>query len=319
MEMTGTAAGPDPDPVHRPVLLHVGYHKTGTTWMQRAFFVPDHGFAQVIGHEEVYRLITDPHEFDFDPGAAAAALAPLVAAVPPDLAPAISSEILSGHPFYGGQRAPQYARRLRALFPQGRVLITIREQMRILASVYMQYVSRAGTKPPEVFFAETATPGYEHFSATHFRYHHLVGLYRELFGPDRVLVMTQEEMARDLAGFGARVVAFAGAAPRAPLPAAAKREGVSNPEFAYPVLRRINHFRADSPSDEPALDLGSAGRLAFRAAGKAAREAPLRDWLGGRRPVDAFVRARFAGRFGASNRALKAMLGDAVDLDGYPM
>lgn len=314
MEMTGDAAGSLAD----PVLLHVGYHKTGTTWLQRAFFVPDHGFAPVIGHEEVYRLITDPHEFDFDPAAAAAELAPRLAAIPPDLAPVISSEILSGHPFYGGQRAPQYARRLRALFPRGRVLITIREQMRILASVYMQYVSRAGSKPPETFFAETAAPGYEHFSATHFCYHHLVGLYRELFGPERVLVMTQEEMARDLAGFGARVAAFAGAEPRRPLPAVAKREAISNPEFAYPVLRRINHFRADSPSDEPALDLGPLGRLAYRSAGKLAREKPLRDWFGDRRPVDAFVRARFAGRFEASNRALKAMLGDAVDLDGYP-
>ena len=85
------------------------------------------------------------------------------------------------------------------------------------------------------------------------------------------------------------------------------------------MLRRINHFRADSPSDEPAIDLGGLGHFAFRAAGKVAREEPVRGWLKARRPVDAFVRDRFAGRFEASNRALKDMLGEAVDLSGYPM
>lgn len=302
-----------------PILLHIGYHKTGTTWMQRAFFVEDYGFFQVISHDEVYAHITDPHELTFDPAAAAEALAPHCAAVPPDLTPVISSEIMSGHPFYGGLLSAQYARRLCALFPQGRLLITIREQMRMLASVYMQYVSRGGSKPPEAFFSETNTPGFAHFSAEHFCYHRLVGLYRELFGADRVLVMTQEQMARDLASFGTRVTDFAGARPRAPLPQEARREGVSNPEFAYPVLRRINHFRADSPSDEPAIDLGGLGRFAFRAAGKISREEPVRGWLKAPRPVDAFVRDRFAGRFEASNRALKDMLGDAADLSGYPM
>ena len=50
-----------PEPV-----LHIGYHKTGTTWMQRVLFHPDFGFAQVTGHEEVSRHITAPHTFEFD-------------------------------------------------------------------------------------------------------------------------------------------------------------------------------------------------------------------------------------------------------------
>ena len=229
-----------PEPV-----LHIGYHKTGTTWMQRVLFQPEFGFAQVTGHEEVSRHITAPHTFEFDAPATAAHFAQLIARVPEGTVPVISAEDLSGQPFYGGRRNVEFAHRLRALFPRARIVITIREQVKILVSVYMQYLSCSGTKPPEVFFRETEPPGYEAFSTVHFCYHHLVGLYRDLFGVDRVLVLTQEEMAGDLAGFIGKAVAFSRAIPRVALPDRATREAVSNPEFICSVLRRINHFRAN--------------------------------------------------------------------------
>ena len=303
-----------PEPV-----LHIGYHKTGTTWMQRVLFHPDFGFAQVTGHEEVYRCITAPHAFEFDAPATVAHFAPLIARVPEGTVPVISSEILSGHPFYGGRRNVEFAHRLRALFPRARIVVTIREQVKIIASVYMQYLSRCGTKPPEAFFRETETPGYESFSAIHFCYHHLVGLYRDLFGVDRVLVLTQEEMAGDLAGFIGKAAMFADATPRVAIPPRTAREAVSNPEFAYPILRRINHFRADSPSAEPVLDLGPAAKLVYRSVGKLARLDPVRRRLGHHRPVTTLVQDRFGMRFAESNRALKDMLGEGVDLDGYTM
>ena len=98
---------------------------------------------------------------------------------------------------------------LAAAFPDARILITIREQMRMLTSVYMQYLSRGGTRSPEDFFTEENAPGYPRFRTEHFRYDWLVGLYRDLFGAGNVLVLTQEEMAGDLAGFLAKLSAFA--------------------------------------------------------------------------------------------------------------
>ena len=55
-----------------------------------------------------------------------------------------------------------------------------------------------------------------------------------------MLVLTQEEMAGDLAGFIGKAVMFADATPRVAIPRRTAREAVSNPEFAYPILRRIN-------------------------------------------------------------------------------
>lgn len=47
-------------------LIHVGYHKTATTWMQQLLFTPDHGFRQIAGHREVFDHIVGPHGLEFD-------------------------------------------------------------------------------------------------------------------------------------------------------------------------------------------------------------------------------------------------------------
>ncbi len=70
----------------------------------------------------------------------------------------------------------------------------------MLTSVYMQYLSRGGTRSPEDFFTEENAPGYPRFRTGHFRYDWLIGSTATFFGRN-VPVLTQEEMASDLAGF----------------------------------------------------------------------------------------------------------------------
>ena len=97
----------------RRLLIHVGYHKTATTWMQASLFRPHHGFAPILDHDDVFRLITAPHGLVFDPSAAAAdEIAARTYAAPPNLVPVISSEILSGQPFFGGRESDAFAERL---------------------------------------------------------------------------------------------------------------------------------------------------------------------------------------------------------------
>lgn len=89
-------------------------------------------------------------------------------------------------------------------------------------------------------------------------------------------------------------------------------------EFVAPLIRRVNQFRAGDFDHAPFLDLGAAGRLAYRAANKLSR-LRLSQGLSRRKPVTRFVRDQFRGRFDASNAALQAYV--AVDLAGlgYPM
>jgi hypothetical protein len=293
------------------ILFHVGYHKTGTTWMQRRLFQPAHGYDPLMDHDGVFATITRPHRLAFDPAVARAALAARPAGA--GLVPVVSSEILSGHPFWGGRDSADFAERIARIAPDARILITIRAQIPAIASVYMQYVRRAGLKDPESFFRGPGILGFDGFDPVHFEYHRLAGHYRSLFGADRVLVLTQERLAADPAGFVARLAAFAGA-PEAPIPSTA-REGVSESEAAVWLLRRINRLRRDGAGQDPVADLGRVGLQAYRVAGWFYRR-PFMKRLAAGRPVTATARRLFAGRFGPSNRALLDMM-PGLDLPGY--
>jgi hypothetical protein len=301
-----------------PLLLHVGYHKTATTWMQRQLFMPAHGFRQVAFHREAFDHVVAPHGFDFDPAPLAARLAESSAALAPGEVPVLSSEILSGHPFQGGHESDVYAERLARIAPGARVLISIRSQLKILPSVYMQYVLRGGTLPWDRFFAGTDELGYFAFTPKHFEYDRLVAHYQRLFGPERVHVLTQESLQRDMAAAAAAVAAFAGARFSGLTAAARRVEGASYPEYAAPLLRRINHVQKSTLNPWPVMALGRTPYGLFRAAGWLLRRPPFPALLGGRRPVTAHVAARFAGHYRDSNARLAAIVTHPLDLSGYP-
>ena len=301
------------------ILFHVGYHKTATSWMQNLLFTPEHGYAQLMGHDEVDRLITRPHGLDFDPEPAREAMARARARIGPGLVPVVSSELLSGHPFFGGRESDVFAARLRAIEPCARVLVSIRAQGRILPSVYMQYLLRGGTLTPEEFFEGESEWGFHGFSAAHFEYDRLVKLYQSLFGRERVHVLQQEALAADMEGAAARLANFADAARFAGLSAAARRTyAPSYPEHAVPVLRRINHVQRSVLNRRPVVALGATPFGLYRMAGGALRRRPFSGLMGARHPVSDHVARRFAGRFAASNRRLADIAGP-LDMSAYEM
>ena len=66
-----------------PLLIHVGYHKTATTWLQNSVFRDDHGFSKVMSHAEIFEHVVMPNELDFTPAGQSVSLVDLedVAAV----------------------------------------------------------------------------------------------------------------------------------------------------------------------------------------------------------------------------------------------
>ena len=309
----------NPDPARRP-LVHVGYHKTATSWLQQRLFLPGNGYGPIARHEEVDRLLVRPHGLDWDPGPLRAHLAREAAALAPGLVPVVSSELMSGNPFHAGAGSDVHARRLRDVAPRARILVSVRSQRRILPSLYMQYLSRGGTEPPEAFFAGQPEPGYLGFSPEHFEYDRLVALYQGLFGRDAVLVIQQEALARDADALAARVAAFAGARFTGLGPGARERWAPSYPEHAAPLLRAVNRVQRSLLNPRPAVVLGRTPHGLYRLAGAAARRAPRALWAR-RRPVSAVADRLFAGRYGPSNARLAALVADGpsgpLDLAGY--
>ena len=59
----------------RDVLVHVGYHKTATTWLQRVLFTKaDLGLDLAATKAELHPLLIDPRALDFDVAHARAGL-----------------------------------------------------------------------------------------------------------------------------------------------------------------------------------------------------------------------------------------------------
>ncbi len=305
-----------------PLLIHIGYHKTGTTWLQRRLFQPDFGYRSLLTHDEVFSLISKPHSLFFNPAPAHAFVEQRRQEMKNESAhgsavDVISSEILSGNPFYGGRESMEFARRLKATFPDAFVLITIREQFAMMASVYMQYLLRSGRLSPQDFFSENPVIGYDAFSTEHFHFDRLVAYYHNLFGAKNVLVLTQEQLAAEPLSFMASLSAFTRRNAPGDATPANDRTGVSYPEYAAPVLRRINYCRSGPAGRESLLPFPFLGQGAYRLAGKALSQKWVRGLFFETKPVTRFVKERFEGRFAKSNQRLQALVDGDLNLAGY--
>ncbi|WP_413849859.1 hypothetical protein, partial [Albidovulum sp.] len=90
--------------------------------MQQRLFVHEHGYHQIARHPEVWRHVVAPHGLLFDPEPMRALIRAGIDDLPAGMVPVISSEILSGHPFFGGMASDDYARRLKAIAPDAKIL-----------------------------------------------------------------------------------------------------------------------------------------------------------------------------------------------------
>lgn len=293
----------------RPPLLHIGYHKTATTWMQRRLFVPEHGLRQVARHAEVWKHVVGVHGLLFDPEGMKDAVRQGMAELRDHEVPVVSSEILSGHPFYGGMSSDVFAHRLKQVAPDARILISVRHQRRMLTSVYMQYLSRGGTMSPETFFSGDPDLGYYGFRPEHFEFHRLVALYQALFGVRNVHVISQESLAKDVDQASLGLARFAGNLRfEKVLPTHRAVYAPSYPEYAVPILRRINKFQKSILTPAPTIRFGTTPGGVYRLVGAGMRRPPFSALLTGYRPVSGCVDRHFFGFFDQSNRILASMI-----------
>jgi hypothetical protein len=200
------------------LLLHIGFHKTGTSWLQaHAFGSKAVGFASAGSEERIKRWIVAPHDLDFDPEACRIAFAERIEQIESrGLAPVLSAERLCGDMPFGSYDSAQLAERLAASWPGSRVLIVIREQRAVILSSYRQYVKVGGQarleevlRPPDSKHPHAAP-----YLLLHFEYDRLIRRYHALFGEASVLVLPFELFRREPQDFVRRLVEFAGATPQ---------------------------------------------------------------------------------------------------------
>ena len=304
--------------MQKRLLIHIGYHKTATTWMQRLLFMPAHGYHQLADHDQVFKHVTAPHGLRFDPEPMRQLISEAMTSVPNTGIPVVSSELLSGNMFFGGRESEVYAERLKTIAPEARILISIRSQMQLLPSVYMQYVSRGGTMPYRQFFESPIPLGYFGFDPDHFAYDRLVAFYQTLFGRENVYILPQESLKADMDAATQKLADFCDNTDFKGLtPEAHNVVLASHPEYAAPFLRRANYVQRSVLVPNPIFSLGETPWGLYRALGYLLKTPILARRLKTYKPVSAYVQTHFAGRYTASNARLADITGGSLDLSKY--
>lgn len=304
------------------MLIHVGYHKAASTVLQDQIFGrPDGIFLppDEPRHALVQRFVVpQPMCFDAD-GARAHYEAVRRRAEAEGRVFVLSHERFSGYPPSGGFDSTIIADRLRRSFPEARILIVLREQRASILSMYSQYVTDGGElslrdylTPREPFLKRMPA-----FSAEFYRYHRLVGLYRRLFGEDRVLCLVFEAFVRDPGAVLGRLYRFVGHDVAPPL---TRTQNVKRAASFQVLQRHVNRaLSMNELSPGRGLPLGNArrrfGSLSRHLSPRLSAGLDARLEAGMKRLIE----TRFADSFGESNSRLSEMIGINLGDYGYQM
>ena len=193
-------------------LVHIGYHRTGTTWLQwNLFSHTSRGFL-AAPRKEINEILVRPNALDFDAEAARAAFRDSIqGAADEGLVPVLSQERISGNYCCGGYDNKEVAHRVHRLFPGAKVLIVIREQRSMVLSGYKQYAREGGVQGLSRFLhPKKRLRSWPVFDLAYFEYDRLIRCYRELFGADRVLVLPYEMLRSEPEQFVSRICEVCG-------------------------------------------------------------------------------------------------------------
>jgi len=292
------------------VAVHIGYHKTATTWLQREI-LPRHpqirSFVSGSPHASpLLQEIIGRSDRDFDAARARRAYeARLVELdVPADGTVVISAERLSGHAATGGYDTFGIARRLEAVLPEARVFFAVREQVAMIESEYRQLVLEGCPSRIERLIDETSSWVDVGFDLGHYEYDRLADEYVRAFGDDRVAVFAFESIREHPQVFLDRLATFLELEPWPPVPQGVLRSRVNPglPGRLVGLRRFLNHFQRSPLNPDPLLALRPFWRspLSALASRLPARRRPL---------LDDATRQRLRDRYREPNRRLASRYG----------
>lgn len=196
------------------LLIHIGYHKTGSTFVQNAILKNGQlGFHSPWTHQDYIEELIICNPFSFTSERARHFFQPEIEkAWQTDHLPVITHEMLSGNPWKGGYNSRITAERLRDIFPEGKVLIVIREQSSMLLSFYKHRVRHNLTASVERYLQPApARSGFEPLLRLEYlEYHWLIDCYQTLFGQNNVLVLPYEMLRANKPMFLSKISDFSG-------------------------------------------------------------------------------------------------------------
>jgi len=193
-------------------LVHIGYPKAGSTWLQSGLFSGIDSRLQPLRNSQKNKRYFKSGENLFNSPEIPILKDTLKKYVYPtyfDVGKAVkelekntqfnadvtilSNEVWTGHPFSGGITFDEYAQRIKKVIPKAKILIVVRRQEDLILSSYAHFVIKSGGLCDLKRFLSSKFHNQIPWSnPLYYCYHFLVERYIELFGKENVLVLPFE-------------------------------------------------------------------------------------------------------------------------------
>lgn len=220
-------------PKDSKMIVHIGYHKTGTTYLQNKIFPSIYGI-NYYGDKEYGNFLKSvllKNSLEFDPKEVSASLDTSSTAL-------YSKEALVGTMGLGTYNA-EIAHRLARIGAE-RIIITIRNQPDMLEGIYRQYIQQGGVLKPKEFFQED----FQRFKWNYLDYYSLIHHYAEIFGKENMLIILHERLKHEQEAVLSEIANFLNTKAAEPIQNSASNRSLSS--ISIKMLRIINHFTYNS-------------------------------------------------------------------------
>ena len=237
------------------IIIHIGVHKTATTWLQQKLF-SSHPEINLINNfmypwnDDLISYLIKSSSFSpeycrdiFEERIKNNTNKTIV----------ISTEEFIGHPFSGGYNKKLIANRLSQVFPDAKIILTIRNQADITYSLYQQmvkmgYLGSISQMLNEDFWSR---PG---FRNEFFDYYSIYKLYTGLFKAQNIGVFSQEQLKSNSEFFIKNVCDFIGV-DSTKFKLDVKPVAKSLSEKKIKAIRFMNHFRNTEYNPYPVFQM----------------------------------------------------------------
>jgi len=229
------------------LLIHVGYPKTASTWLQHHVFANEAlGFTapwEPRAGLAIEQFVLS-NDYTFDPDATANRFTPTIReAVAGGRVPVLSEEMLICDPCAGKYWGPRVMEKIHAALPAAHVLLCIREQKQYIRAAFGEYVKTGGMQTLDEFMGATPRrPGVGPVcQVDYLRFDRAIRHLQALFGKDRVLVLPMEWLRQSQRTFLEPLLRFAGIEREVPdLPNKASNRGFAPGGLS--TFRRLNRM-----------------------------------------------------------------------------
>jgi|GEM_PF-6786773 len=236
--------------LNQKVYIHVGLHKTGTTFLQQSFlpnFAKTTGYVPLRGKNSLHAFkeyVLREHDFTYDPSVAKKLFLEAHSSIGSNSEKiTLSEEQFSGSPWNNAKDRKRNIDRLLELFPNASIILVLRKQETMTQSLYHEYIKKGGTVHWEQFL-RIKRNDLEFSRGDYLNY----GVYYEYLSSrvsaQNVLVLCYEEMVEDPTSFFSKLFQFYGVDEKVPEELLEKQNNTSIRGKNIHKLRWMNKLAA---------------------------------------------------------------------------